>query len=320
MSNRHKVTIAEIICLLGCVVSYHVIFAAESGTGKSDWESGFAQGSICYQNKETDKAIVAFKQALAAVFPGEPSNQPTDSEKTFRSTFDDEKDAAIARYRVGLICESQGKLDEAATLFRDALAIISTQGATYLGYRKGCKSCHYKEWKSWKNTKMANAFEALKPGASVETKIKFNLDPKKDYTEDPNCLGCHTTGFGLPTGYVIPRGAKYKVREASKETVGGTCEVCHGPGSKYGPVHKNVDDMARMYTQEEFYAVGEYRVDERVCMRCHNQRNPTAGPDFQFVFKAHKDKDTHENFPLIYRVQDQSAPAPKASQNEGSRP
>jgi hypothetical protein len=162
--------------------------------------------------------------------------------------------------------------------------------------------------------------EALKPGTCVETKVKFNLDPEKDYTEDPKCLGCHTTGFGLPGGYVIPRGAKYKVREASKHTEGGTCEVCHGPGSKYGPIHKDVDDRARMYTQEEFYAAGEYRVDERICAKCHNQRNPTAGPDYQFDFKVHKDKDTHENFPLIYRPQDPSAPESNDSQSERSDP
>jgi tetratricopeptide (TPR) repeat protein len=320
MSHKYKTAITEIICVLGVIASYHVIFAAEPGAGENDWTSDFAQGSTCYQNKETDKAIMAFKQALAAFVPEGASDQPTETEAMLRSKFDDEKESAIARYKVGLLYESQGLLDEAAALFRDSLAIISTQGARYLGYKKGCKSCHYKEWKSWKGTKMAKAFEALKPGASVETKVKFNLDPKKDYTEDPNCLGCHTTGFGLPGGYVIPRGAKYKVREASKQTVGGTCEACHGPGSLYGPIHKDVDDKARPYKQEEFYAAGEYRVDERVCTKCHNQRNPTAGPDFHFEFKAHKDKDTHENFPLIYRVHAPSAPAPKDFQDKRGHP
>ena len=320
MSDKHKAAIAAIICLLGVAVSYQVILAAEPGAGRNDWESGFRQGSIHYQNKETDKAIIAFKQALAAFFPELTSDQPKESEKALRLLFDDEKAAAIARYKVGLIYESQGKLDEAAAMFRDSLAVVSTKGARYLGYRKGCKSCHYKEWKSWKNTEMAKAFEALKPGVNAETKVKFNLDPKRDYTEDPNCLGCHTTGFGLPGGYVIPRGAKYKVREASKQAEGDTCEVCHGPGGKYGPIHKDVEDRARKYTQEEFYAAGEYRVDERICTKCHNRRNPTAQPDVRFDFKEHKDKDTHENFSLIYRIQGQSAPAPKDSQSERGHP
>ncbi len=302
MSNMQK-RVTEVICLLCVIVSYHVIRADQPEPDKSDWKSNFAQGSMAYQNKEVDKALVAFKLALCAQFPEQTSDLASEDEAKLRSLFNDEHAAAIARYKVGLIYESQGKLDEAASLFRDSLSILSAQGATYLGYKKGCKSCHYKEWKSWKKTKMAKAFEALKPGESVETKIKFDLDPEKDYTEDPNCLGCHTTGYGLPSGYVIPRGAKYKVREASKQTTGGTCEVCHGPGSKYGPIHKDVDERARPYTQEEFYAVGEYRVDEQVCTRCHNQRNPTAEPNYKFDLDVHRE-NTHENFELIYRVMD----------------
>lgn len=306
--------------MLAFIVSYEMLHAADSEADQKVWEPGLAQGAISYQNKETEDAIVAFKQALAAMYPDETTHPVAEDEKTLRSMFDDEETASIARYRLGLVCEAQGKTDEAALLFRDALTVISTQGAAYLGYKDGCKSCHYKEWKSWKETKMAKAFEALKPGVSVETKVKFNLDPEKDYTEDPNCLGCHTTGYGLPRGYVIPRGAKYKVRKASKQTEGGTCEVCHGPGSKYGPVHKDVDDRARPYAQEEFYAVGEFPVDERVCTRCHNQRNPTAGPDFKFDFKAHKDKDTHENFPLIYRVPAESDSTDGAASAKRSQP
>ena len=34
----------------------------------------------------------------------------------------------------------------------------------------GCKKCHLKEWKSWSETKMAQAFEQLKPGVAAEAK------------------------------------------------------------------------------------------------------------------------------------------------------
>lgn len=307
MNSRYRTAILGAICLLGIVVSYRMVFAAESSPSEAAWESGFEQGSIYYQDKEMDKAVAAFKSALAVVFPDITAGPSNESEKNLRSLFDDEKTAASARYRLGLICESQGRVEKAAVLLRDALIVISTKGAHYLGYIKGCKSCHYKEWKSWKKTKMAKAFEVLKPGVDTEAKVKFNLDPKKDYTEDPNCLACHTTGFGLPGGYRIPRGLGYKVKQASKETEGGTCEACHGPGSKYGPIHKDVDDKARKYTQAEFYAAGENQVDSRICTRCHNRRDPDAGPDYHFNFKEYKDKDTHENFPLIYRLPKQTS-------------
>lgn len=309
MSSTHATAIAAVICVVGAAVSYQIVPAAESETVRADWEPGFEQGSTHYQNKETDKAIAAFKDALSKVFPDVGVEIPKTGEQTLRSLFDDEQTAAMARYQLALIYESQGKPEAAAILLRDALTIVSVKDAHYLGYNKGCKSCHYKEWKSWKNTKMAKAFEALKPGASAEIKLKFNFDPKKDYTEDPNCLACHTTGFGLPGGYQIPGGAGYKVREASKQTEGGTCEACHGPGSKYAPVHQDVDDRARKYRQEEFYAAGEHRVDSRICTRCHNARNPTAGPDYHFDFKEHKEKDTHENFPLKYRLPNQTPSA-----------
>lgn len=309
MSSTHAAAIAAVICVVGAVVSYQIALSAEPQIVGADWQAAFERGSTHYHNKETEKAIAAFKEALSKVFPGVGVAISGESEDALRSLFDDEPTAARARYQLALIRESQGKPEKAAMLLRDALMIVSTKDARYLGYNKGCKSCHYKEWKSWKNTKMAKAFEALKPGMNAETKLKFNLDPRKDYTEDPNCLVCHTTGFGLPGGYQIPRGAGYKVREALKQTAGGTCEVCHGPGSKYAPVHQDVDDRARKYRQEEFYAAGEYRVDGGICARCHNARNPTAGPDHHFDFKELKEKDTHENFALIYRLSEQAKSA-----------
>ena len=48
--------------------------------------------------------------------------------------------------------------------------------------------CHLKEWKSWSQTKMAQAFEQLKPGERTEAKKTAGLDPDKDYTQDETCL------------------------------------------------------------------------------------------------------------------------------------
>jgi predicted CXXCH cytochrome family protein len=160
------------------------------------------------------------------------------------------------RYELGLFYESQGQVDRAAGLFCDALLIVESQDARYLGYKDGCKSCHFKEWKSWKDTKMAQAFEVLKPGVSVEAKEKRKFDPQRDYSEDPNCLPCHTTGYGLPGGYQIPRNARYKVRKAAEQTEGGTCEACHGPGSLH------VENRGRK--------TGDILIPEtEICLACH---------------------------------------------------
>jgi len=100
---------------------------------------------------------------------------------------------------------------------------------------------------SSRKTKTANSFETLKPGVNAEIKTRFKFDPKKDYTKDASCLECHTTGFGLPGGYKIPKPGDSEAAKRAKDNSGITCEGCHGPGSKYIPVLKR----RKKYTQKE---------------------------------------------------------------------
>ena len=95
---------------------------------------------------------------------------------------------------------------------------------SYVGAKK-CKACHLKQFQTWEPTRMAKSFELLRPGASAAAKQKANLDPKKDYTHDEKCLGCHTTGYGKPGGFVS--------LEKTPDLVGVQCVGCHGPGSEY---------------------------------------------------------------------------------------
>ncbi|MDO8630183.1 MAG: multiheme c-type cytochrome, partial [Phycisphaerales bacterium] len=64
---------------------------------------------------------------------------------------------------------------------------------SYVGNQK-CKKCHIKQHRSWEKTRMAKAFEILKPGNNKEQKEKFNVDVTKDYTTDEKCVKCHTIG------------------------------------------------------------------------------------------------------------------------------
>ena len=67
---------------------------------------------------------------------------------------------------------------------------------------------------------------------------------------DPECFGCHTTGFGYETGFMT--------RERSPMLSGVTCEACHGPASR------DVHDLE-----------GYGGVDESTCLGCHDaQRDP----------------------------------------------
>ena len=268
-----------------------------------------------YERNEIGKANELFKELLAASFT-EPasgklkqagelaqSGKDDEAEEILLSLLEDEKTAARARYELGLIYESRGELDAAATMFRNAQVVIADKGAAYVGV-KSCKKCHLKQYKTWKTTKMAKTFDVLKPGVRAEAKAKLKFDPQKDYTKDTTCLECHTSGFGVLGGYKIPEAGDSKATRRAKGNSGVTCEGCHGPGSKYIAIHKKAITKKRKYTLEELYQTGQYKVNIKTCTTCHNRRNPTAGPDYHFDYEKYKAEDTHKNFPLKYRVKE----------------
>lgn len=335
--TKRSVVVVGTCCFIAAIIVSQVAFALESEIQKAAvlartgeikeaenillpllkqkstaTQAGYELGLIYYERNELDKAISSFKDAMAA-----SSTEPTlgklqqagelarsgktkEAEDILLSLLEDEATAARARYELGLIYESQGNLDAAATMFRNAQTVIANKGAVYVGVST-CKKCHLKLWNSWKNTKSANSFEALKPRGRIESKIKLGFDPQRDYTKDSKCLECHTTGFGLPGGYVIPEPGDAKTARRAEENSGITCESCHGPGSKYIPVLKNAMFKKQKYTQEELCDLGQFKIGARVCTTCHNLRNPTSGNNHHFDFAEYKAKDTHEHFPLKYR-------------------
>ena len=80
-------------------------------------------------------------------------------------------------------------------------------GQTYIGVKK-CSSCHFKESVQWKKT-----------GHGKES---WESVPAK-YRTAAECLACHSTGYGQPTGF--------KDVASTPNLVGTTCEACHGPGA-----------------------------------------------------------------------------------------
>ena len=71
-----------------------------------------------------------------------------------------------------------------------------------------CRPCHQKEYDQWSRTPHAVAFAVL---------------AKDGRSGDPECLRCHTTGFGLLRGFGDAM--------ATAVLTGVQCETCHGPGS-----------------------------------------------------------------------------------------
>jgi hypothetical protein len=81
--------------------------------------------------------------------------------------------------------------------------------ASFVGSQT-CQSCHPKAHEVWSNSGHAHAFETL---------VKLGSEA------DPQCIGCHTVGFGRDGGYRRPMG--------SSSLVDVGCESCHGPGSEH---------------------------------------------------------------------------------------
>lgn len=170
---------------------------------------------------------------------------------------------------------------------------------TYVG-SKTCKKCHLKLYKSWEKTPSAKALESLKPDQAAEIKTKHDLDPKKDYSQDESCLKCHVTGFGQPDGYSIPDPSDREAVKKAEALEGTGCEACHGPGSGYVELFKEIQKSKRMYKQSELYAVGLNKMGADVCATCHNDKSPTYDASKKFDFEKEK-KLTHEHQPLKQR-------------------
>lgn len=170
----------------------------------------------------------------------------------------------------------------------------------YVGAAKCNGSCHDPYYQAWKKSPHGGTFNLLKPGVRKEAKERAKLDPEKDYTADPHCLRCHTTGYRQKGGFK-PAGSKNKKGkdtstsidpdEPNLEQVG--CEMCHSVagGSEMRLVMKNTKGKFKKEDTEKFGQRWDYA---NVCTRCHTHKNtpfqPTLHDKYKFNFEERKKK------------------------------
>jgi len=158
-----------------------------------------------------------------------------------------------------------------------------TQEFEYIG-SNGCKACHSSskkgaQYKVWAAGVHAKAFETLK--GEEAAKIAKEKGIKVPAYEAPECIPCHTTGYGKG-GYEVMDEKFWNPAEddrAGKKAVrrmeglqGVGCEVCHGPGSKY----KSKKTMEAIFAGTiKGESVGSLKPDEKLCISCHNEKGPT---------------------------------------------
>ena len=75
------------------------------------------------------------------------------------------------------------------------------------------------------------------------------------HATEPRCLACHSTGYGVPSGF--------KDERRTPDLAGVHCEGCHGPGN----VHMMRNDGGGFLA-----GVDNPQRIERMCKACHNQR------------------------------------------------
>ncbi len=107
----------------------------------------------------------------------------------------------------------------------------------------GCVHCHSPEFARWSLSGHASAWMAL---------------VGRNQTENPECLPCHTTAWGAPSGLgELSRSSVRKFKSVQ-------CEACHGPMGGH-------PEDARVKPQP---------ITEATCRGCHDEAN---SPDFEFA-------------------------------------
>jgi hypothetical protein len=139
---------------------------------------------------------------------------------------------------------------------RSALA-APPEGQTYIGVKQ-CAACHLKEYKVWKASKHATAaFQSL----------------TAKYVADPECLKCHSTGYGQPTGF--------KALATTPNLAGTTCEACHGPGSKHAEIAKQFTDKKPSPEEEKAIRGSTWKVmPDNACLACHAAQGHKEHPKY----------------------------------------
>ncbi|MBI2503913.1 MAG: hypothetical protein HYW07_11860 [Candidatus Latescibacteria bacterium] len=120
-----------------------------------------------------------------------------------------------------------------------AYALEADPTHTYAG-EAACRPCHAQEHAQWRTTLHAHAFDTLR---------------QRNRHFFPQCVSCHTTGFGLPGGFALD--------QPHQALAGVQCEICHGPGQQH-VLRPETANIRRS-------------VDAEFCRHCHT---PVQSPGF----------------------------------------
>ncbi|MDH5786307.1 MAG: cytochrome c family protein [Chromatiales bacterium] len=139
----------------------------------------------------------------------------------------------------------------------------------YVGPRS-CRVCHRDFFNGRKDDKHFHTFNKIKNAG---------------FDKEPKCLACHTTGYGVPTGFVDEK--------KSTRLLGVQCEGCHGPGN----VHMRLNDGGGFLAGVDNPA----RI-RKMCQACHSKRwNRSYTPEqFQQFYDSYVTATPGDEKPSYY--------------------
>lgn len=139
---------------------------------------------------------------------------------------------------ISLLKEYQQILADEDLLSKIPQAPLSN-GLSYVG-SSTCGICHKIVYEHWNKTTHGTAYDTL---------------VRKGYQYDPECIKCHTTGYGYVSGFLT--------HENNSSLINVGCESCHGAGSRH-----------LKYVAEPYGVT-----DESNCETCHESEH---SPKFQY--------------------------------------
>ncbi len=141
----------------------------------------------------------------------------------------------------------------------------------FVGSEK-CKRCHESAYKVWQESPHSHAWQTL-------------ADAKKPGLRhrDPECIVCHTVGFGFQSGFVD------ETKTPFLKNVG--CESCHGPSSEHlnspdDPVwHRLMNPWKAKPGESAAESKSRTQRMDQFCQKCHDMDNDVTWSNQGFARK-----------------------------------
>lgn len=150
-----------------------------------------------------------------------PENDPAAAKANTSLQLLEEYTAKVRRD--GLLAKVAAKQTPHAAQIANPAAKLSYVGSAQ------CQTCHPNEYTIWEKSHHSHAMAELE---------KKQREGPTNRNFDPDCVKCHTVGFGYDTGYTTA--------EATPQLKHVGCESCHGPGSGHAAQPRNAALLASL--------------------------------------------------------------------------